>query len=319
MSGLPFPFQYRRVNPQPIDESDVFANLAAFQTYLTGGTAYAGQICAVHNGTNTPDLYRVNVDLTYTAVGEGGAGGPLTGDVTGPANATVVGRIQGRPVASATTIANDQVLGWATASWTPMNVRQLQGRPISSATPLANQVLTFDGASWTPTDMAGGGGGWGLPLPLGEFKHVYTGTRYDAPPLSSVMVYMVTPASRGASFTLPFSLTMSGAGASQTITTTHWALLYSYNHQGTGFWRGLHQSNTGNIAPVAYDVNEVGTDYGYGAYIYGYGYEGGVPLTRALSSPHLINVFEMAGPGLPAAWDGGTTIWDAGFTTWTEI
>lgn len=66
--ALQFPFSYTRLNRSPIDASDVFANLSEFQAYLANGPAYAGQIVAVRNATNVPDLYRINENLSYSSV-----------------------------------------------------------------------------------------------------------------------------------------------------------------------------------------------------------------------------------------------------------
>jgi hypothetical protein len=73
MSGtaIPFAAQFGRLNRQPLDASEVFQNLPAFQTYLATGPAYPGQVVAVLNGTNEPDLFRINEDFTYDPVGEG--------------------------------------------------------------------------------------------------------------------------------------------------------------------------------------------------------------------------------------------------------
>lgn len=66
--ALQFPFQYTRLNRLPIDASNVFANLGEFQAYLASGPAYAGQIVAVRNATNVPDLYRINENFTYSPI-----------------------------------------------------------------------------------------------------------------------------------------------------------------------------------------------------------------------------------------------------------
>lgn len=70
--GVNFPAGFNRLNPIPLDLSAVFDDLPAFQAYLAGGTAYAGQVVAVRNVGNVPALYRINEDLTYSAIGEGG-------------------------------------------------------------------------------------------------------------------------------------------------------------------------------------------------------------------------------------------------------
>jgi len=69
MATLQQSFQYQRLNRTPLDVHEVFANLAALQSYLSTGPAYAGQVVAVRNGTNTPDLYRINENYSYTAIG----------------------------------------------------------------------------------------------------------------------------------------------------------------------------------------------------------------------------------------------------------
>jgi hypothetical protein len=71
MQSIQFPFQYARLNRTPIDESYVFANMAAFTTYLASGPAYAGQIVAVRNATNEPQLFRINEDFTFEELGSG--------------------------------------------------------------------------------------------------------------------------------------------------------------------------------------------------------------------------------------------------------
>lgn len=73
--NIPWGFGFQRITSDPLDPSYVFDTLAEFQTYLTGGTAYAGQIVAVRNGTNVPDIYIVNNDKTSYSPLEGGGGG----------------------------------------------------------------------------------------------------------------------------------------------------------------------------------------------------------------------------------------------------
>ena len=71
--SIQFPFQYKRVNREPIDESAVFESIAAFEAYLLDGPAYPGQVVAVRNGTNEPDIYKINEDSSYSTVGSGDA------------------------------------------------------------------------------------------------------------------------------------------------------------------------------------------------------------------------------------------------------
>jgi len=73
-----FPAIFQRLNPYPLDISQKFDNLSAFETYLTSGVAYPGQIVGVENATNVPDAYIVNKDLTYTKIATGTAASPVS-------------------------------------------------------------------------------------------------------------------------------------------------------------------------------------------------------------------------------------------------
>lgn len=85
MSDVNWPFSFARLNRVPLDASFVFPTMAAFNTYRTSGPAYAGQLVAVRNGTNTPDVFRINEDYTYSAIA-GVAEGITTGGTTPPAS-----------------------------------------------------------------------------------------------------------------------------------------------------------------------------------------------------------------------------------------
>jgi hypothetical protein len=75
VAQLAWSFSLLRVTPEPLDTSFVFEDMAAFTTYLAGPTAYAGQIVAVKNATNTPDVYLIYEDRTYGGFATGGGGG----------------------------------------------------------------------------------------------------------------------------------------------------------------------------------------------------------------------------------------------------
>lgn len=75
-------FGFQRLNPDPLDPSYVFDTLADFQAYLAGTTAYAGQIVAVKNATNVPNVYLINEDLSYSPIEGGGGGGRYEHDQT---------------------------------------------------------------------------------------------------------------------------------------------------------------------------------------------------------------------------------------------
>ena len=117
----------------------------------------------------------------------------LTGDLSGSAAGPVVSGIQGIPVSPTPPTAN-QFLGWNGSQWAPIQpsfssvggvvaagqlpgatasaagalqlagdlggnsstprVTWLQGVPLSSTAPAANQVLTYNGSSWTPATPA---------------------------------------------------------------------------------------------------------------------------------------------------------------------
>ena len=69
-TAIPQPFGYQRLNANALDISSVQESMSAFTTYLSGGTAYPGQVVAVKTGGNVLDLYQLNVDLTYKKIGE---------------------------------------------------------------------------------------------------------------------------------------------------------------------------------------------------------------------------------------------------------
>ena len=71
MSQVTIPFRMQRVNRTPLDASERFDTLQAFETYLANGPAYSGQRCIVLNGANEPDVYRVLADGTYIPDGAG--------------------------------------------------------------------------------------------------------------------------------------------------------------------------------------------------------------------------------------------------------
>ena len=74
--NIPWGFGFERQEPSPLDSTAVFDTKAEFDTYLTGGLAYAGQVLAVRDGANVPKVYVVNNDgHSYTEVGMGCGGG----------------------------------------------------------------------------------------------------------------------------------------------------------------------------------------------------------------------------------------------------
>ncbi|HXJ93307.1 MAG TPA: hypothetical protein VMT20_10555, partial [Terriglobia bacterium] len=97
----------------------------------------------------------------------------LAQDLTGNASAPKVAGLQGNPVSSATPTSN-QILTWNGTSWAPAappttgaqiaqdlggstaspKVVGLQGNPVSTAAPTSNQVLTWNGTTWSPTTPA---------------------------------------------------------------------------------------------------------------------------------------------------------------------
>ncbi len=152
--------------------TDTVALLTTAQTLTAKTVNCANNTCTV----------RANLDLTGTLAA---ANFPaLTGDVTNAAGslATTVAQLQGRPLAATAPTLN-QLMGWLGSTWGPVNapvsginaltqdvtasgtgsqpatVVGLRGRPISATAPTANQVLQFDGTSWTPGAGGGGGGG----------------------------------------------------------------------------------------------------------------------------------------------------------------
>lgn len=57
----------------PLDPTTVFASLALLEVYAsTNGTAYAGQICSVNDGT-TVTVYKINPDKSVTSIEGGGS------------------------------------------------------------------------------------------------------------------------------------------------------------------------------------------------------------------------------------------------------
>ena len=80
MSGsVGFPAMLERLTPRPIERSQVQESYTKFLAYLTAGTAFPGQVVAVRNETNVPDLYLVNEDLTYTMISGRGTNEDLSG------------------------------------------------------------------------------------------------------------------------------------------------------------------------------------------------------------------------------------------------
>lgn len=119
----------------------------------------------------------------------------MSGDVTGPASATTVTQIQGRPIA-ASAPSSGQALIWnsTTTRWEPQalpswsgplsgdvtgqpsatTVTQIQGHAVSPALPQAGQTLVWNATSnsWEPQLLAAGGGttsGAGVASQLGDF------------------------------------------------------------------------------------------------------------------------------------------------------
>ena len=68
---IDLPVQIERLNPRPMRTDEVFPSMSAFQTYLTGPIAYPGQVVAVDTDKNELDLYKINKDKTFTAIGGG--------------------------------------------------------------------------------------------------------------------------------------------------------------------------------------------------------------------------------------------------------
>jgi len=75
-NNVGFPAVFQRLNPEPLEMSEKFDSLSAFETYLTSGVAYPCQVVGVKNATNVPDVYVVNKDLTYTKIATGTAAAP---------------------------------------------------------------------------------------------------------------------------------------------------------------------------------------------------------------------------------------------------
>ena len=62
MSEFPLPKGYQRMGPFPLDSTSVFTSLALLQDYATNnGSAYAGQICTVDDGSLVT-VYKINSD-----------------------------------------------------------------------------------------------------------------------------------------------------------------------------------------------------------------------------------------------------------------
>ncbi len=151
------------------DVTDTVALLTTAQTLTTKTINCANNTCTV----------RANLDLTGTLAA---ANFPaLTGDVTNAAGslATTVAQLQGRPLA-ATAPTSGQLIGWNGSTWLPVTsptsginaltqdvsasgtgsqpatVVGLRSRPISLTAPTINQVLQWDGTSWTPGTLPSG-------------------------------------------------------------------------------------------------------------------------------------------------------------------
>jgi len=69
MADLGWFYRLVRVSPEPLDSSSVFETMAAFEEYVAGPFAYAGQIVAVFDGGNEADVYVINKDKTYRKLG----------------------------------------------------------------------------------------------------------------------------------------------------------------------------------------------------------------------------------------------------------
>lgn len=68
MANFPLPKGYQRMGAYPLDATEVFASLALLEAYAsTNGTAYAGQVCSVNDGS-TVTVYKINVDKSVSLV-----------------------------------------------------------------------------------------------------------------------------------------------------------------------------------------------------------------------------------------------------------
>ncbi len=70
MQPIPIPKNYKRLGPFAIDEDSVFATQEALDTYLSGGTCYAGQVVALVLDTeNEAQIFKVNKDKSLGSIG----------------------------------------------------------------------------------------------------------------------------------------------------------------------------------------------------------------------------------------------------------
>jgi len=146
-----------QTNPLPVAVADGFLKRNALNTgweEVTYG-AVANTVC---QGNDT----RLTNSRTPT--------GPASGDLTGNYPNPTVDGLQGNPV-SAAAPASSQALIWDGAAWTPTTlppptgtaggdlsgtypsptVDGLQGNPVAATVPSTNDVLTWNGAAWTPS------------------------------------------------------------------------------------------------------------------------------------------------------------------------
>lgn len=107
MAEVQWPFGFARLNRSPLDASMVFDTMAAFNTYRTSGPAYAGQIVAVRNGTNSPDIFRINEDYSYSPIS--GVVEDVTTGATGPPSSPGPGALW--------TTIDGQLFVWAGTFW----------------------------------------------------------------------------------------------------------------------------------------------------------------------------------------------------------
>lgn len=97
-----------------------------------------------------------NDGTVFFSTGGGGGGGSPTGPAGGDLglsypNPTVTG-LQGRALLSTAPGAN-QVISFNGTQWAPSNVLAIQGFPIAITAPTSNQVLEWNGSAWAPANL----------------------------------------------------------------------------------------------------------------------------------------------------------------------
>jgi hypothetical protein len=128
----------------------------AFASLTFSGTGISGDSGVVVDGSGTITIGTSS--STAITIGRSGITATFPGTVTITGSTTTLKNLVVSGTCTGCGVGNFTAGGDLSGSSTAQKVIGLQGQPISSTTPLTNQVLTWNGSFWTPTNASTTGG-----------------------------------------------------------------------------------------------------------------------------------------------------------------